>query len=75
MSDLIQPVPGIVGVLIGCPEGCGETIPVLLWKDAVQTLPATQGRVTATVQIDPGSLVNALAEHIAEFHTAEGDPR
>lgn len=64
----VRPVPGIVGVLVGCPEGCGEVIPVLLWKDDIQTPVAAQGAITATVRIEAAPLANAIAEHLAKAH-------
>ena len=70
MSDAfeVQPVPGVVGVILGCPDGCGETFPVLAWKDDIQTPPASQGCITATVRLTAGVVAAAYAQHIAEHH-------
>lgn len=57
-------VPGIVGVVLGCPDGCGAVFSVA--AAAVETEPASRGRLTATVQITADAVIGAYAEHMAE---------
>ena len=66
----IEPAPGILGVVVGCPGGCGGVFAVSV--DAVHAEPATRGRLTATVQITGEAMLHAFGAHLAEHGHRDG---